>query len=151
MATTACAALTAALACSAPLFAELRAEDLLPLARVATVERYEPGETLFEEEEPGESLYVVASGTVVVAHGGVKLAELGPGEALGEMSVLDGSPRSASAKAGDDGARVLCVDQEAFYEVMREQGELAEGLVRVLSQRLREANERLEAAEKAGS
>ncbi|MCB9601585.1 MAG: MFS transporter [Sandaracinus sp.] len=136
---------------SAPLFAELRAEDLLPLARVATVEHYEPGETLFEEEEPGESLYVVASGTVVVAHGGVRLAELGPGEALGEMSVLDGSPRSASAKAGDEGARVLCVDQETFYEVMREQGELAEGLVRVLSQRLREANERLEAAQKAGS
>lgn len=131
---------------TAPLFATLRAEDLMPIARVATVERYEPGEVLFEEQAPGDALYVIASGAVDVAHGGVKLARLGAGEALGEMSVLDGSPRSASATAGPEGARVLCVDQEAFYEVMREQAELAEGIVRTLSRRLREANEQLEAA-----
>lgn len=131
---------------AAPLFAGLQPEDLLPLARVATVERFEAGEVLFEEGEPGDVLYLVASGTVRVAHKGVALAELGVGEALGEMSVLDGAPRSASATAGPEGARVLCVEQEAFYEVMREQVELAEGLVRVLSRRLREANESLEAA-----
>jgi CRP-like cAMP-binding protein len=134
---------------TAPLFATLRAEDLMPIARVATVERYEPGEPLFDEGAPGDTLYVIASGTVAIAHGGVKLATLGAGEALGEMSVLDGSPRSASAVAGPDGARVLCVDQEAFYEVMREQAELAEGIVRILSRRLREANEQLEEAKKA--
>jgi CRP-like cAMP-binding protein len=63
--------------------------------------------------------------------------------------VLDGAPRSATATAGPEGARVLCVEQEAFYEVMREQVELAEGLVRILSRRLREANESLQSATKS--
>lgn len=62
-------------------------------------------------------------------------------------AVLDAEPRSASATALED-TEVLRIGSEAFYEVLREQVEIAEGVIRLLSQRLREANLAIESAKR---
>lgn len=130
---------------SAPVFARVRSEDLAPLARVAEVEVFAPGAVLFTEGEPGDGLYVLVRGSVEVRHGQETLATLGPGEAFGEMAVLDAGPRSATAVAASD-VQVLHIGSAAFRDVLHEQPAIAEGIIRTLSQRLREANEALEVA-----
>ncbi len=125
---------------TASIFERLRAEDLAPLARVAEVEEYAPDEVVFSEGDPGDALYVVAHGRVGISHEGRRLATLATGEAFGEMAVLDEAPRSAAATALEQ-TTLLRIGSDEFYEVLREQSEIAEGVIRVLSRRLREANE----------
>jgi CRP-like cAMP-binding protein len=83
---------------------------------------------------------VVIRGRVVVSRDDRPLATLGAGDAFGEMAVLDAGPRSATVVA-DEQTEVLRIGSEEFYEVLQEQVELAEGVIRVLTQRLRGAAE----------
>ena len=124
---------------SAPVFERVSGEDLAPLARVAEVEIYSKGEPITREGETGDALYIVIRGQVVISVEGRMLATLGPGEAVGEMAVLDSSPRSATATA-DEETEVLRIGSEEFYEVLHEQVEIAEGIIRLLSSRLRDAD-----------
>jgi CRP/FNR family transcriptional regulator, cyclic AMP receptor protein len=124
---------------STPLFKDVASEDLAPLARVAGVETFPPGARIFAEGEVGDSLFVVISGGVLVSVGGKPIASLGPGEAFGEMSVLDASPRSATVTAESETV-ALSIGSEEFYEILHEQVEIAEGVIRTLTRRLRDAN-----------
>jgi CRP/FNR family cyclic AMP-dependent transcriptional regulator len=86
------------------LFAEADQHRLLPLARAAFLRRFAAGQVLFTEGEPSAHLYVVRSGRVRIlvqsAHGAqMTLAVLGPGNTIGELSMIDGQFRSASAEA----------------------------------------------------
>ncbi len=127
---------------SAPVFERVAGEDLAPLARVAEVEVYAPGHRLFARGDAGDALYVITRGRVSVGDDGRTLATLGAGDTLGEMAVLDDEPRIASAVAVDE-VEVLRIASEAFYEILHEQVEIAEGVIRMLVGRLREADVRL--------
>jgi CRP-like cAMP-binding protein len=86
------------------LFAGVDPARLAPLAGRAFLRRYAAGQVVFTEGEPSEHLFVVRSGRVRVlvqsVHGDqVVFAVLGPGDTLGELSVIDGQARSASAEA----------------------------------------------------
>lgn len=124
---------------SARMFADVDPEDLAPMAHAAEEHTYEPGHTIVQEGEVGDVLYVVVHGEVSVVRGGVVLARLGPGETFGEMAVLDAEPRSATVRATEE-TTVLAVASEDFYDVLREQMEIAEGVIRMLTQRLRVAD-----------
>jgi ATP/ADP translocase/HEAT repeat protein len=124
---------------STPVFEKIPAADLAPLARVATEESFPPDSRIFAAGEHGDSLYVVVRGRVRIGHASEELASLGPGEAFGEMAVLDASPRSADATAVEE-TEVLRIGSEEFYEILHEQVELAEGVIRMLARRLRTAN-----------
>lgn len=124
---------------STPLFSKLPVEELAPLARAAEERSARAGETICAEGELGDELFVILHGRVEVFHEGQRLSELGPGEAFGELSVLDAEPRSATVKALEP-TELLAIGSDEFYEVLREQGELAEGIIRLLTTRLREAN-----------
>ena len=124
---------------SAPVFERVSGEDLAALARVAEVETHAPGETFFREGEMGNALYVIVRGKVAIESGGEHLADLGPGDAFGEMAVLDEVPRSATATAAEE-TEVLRIGSEEFYEILHEQVEIAEGVIRMLTRRLREAD-----------
>lgn len=121
---------------STSLFGHVESEDLAPLARVATIETFAKGQKIVSEGEIGDRLYVIVSGKVTVSRKGERVAELGPGEAVGEMAILDASPRSASATAEEE-TSALCIGSEEFYEILHEQVEIAEGVIRMLTQRLR--------------
>jgi len=123
----------------AHMFSRVPAEDLAPLARVAEEVRFEKGEVICSEGHLGDELYLVLSGKVDVTRGDKTLASFGAGEAFGEMSVLDAEPRSATVTATEP-TEVLAIGSEEFYEILHEQVEIAEGVIRMLSARLREAN-----------
>lgn len=124
---------------SAPVFEHVSGEDLAALARVADVETFAPAQEIFREGELGDALYVIVRGKVGILSGGQQLASLGPGEAIGEMAVLDEVPRTATAVAQDE-VEVLRIGSEEFYEILHEQVEIAEGVIRMLARRLREAD-----------
>ena len=89
---------------SAELFAAVPPSRLVPMARRAFVRRFAAGQVLFTEGEPSDHLYVVRTGRVRIlvqsVHGeDMTLSVLGPGDTIGELSMIDGQPRSASAEA----------------------------------------------------
>jgi len=127
---------------SAPVFAQLSGEDLAPLARMAEVQSFACGERIFTEGEMGDALYVVVRGSVAITRSQTRLASLGAGEAFGEMAVLDEVPRSATAEAVEE-TELLRIGSEEFYEMLHEQVEIAEGVIRMLTHRLREADSQI--------
>jgi len=82
-----------------PLFAGLDRKELELLAKVAKEQRYEPGATIVQAGASGHGLYIIKEGNVSVVRDGQKVASFGPGQFFGEVSVLDGGPRTADVKA----------------------------------------------------
>ncbi|HHH31057.1 MAG TPA: cyclic nucleotide-binding domain-containing protein, partial [Polyangiaceae bacterium] len=121
---------------SATVFEKVDAEDLAPMAQAAEELSFDAGDTIIEEGEVGDVLYLVNRGRVTVLRGGARLATLGPGETFGEMAVLDAEPRSATVRAEVE-TSCLAIASEDFYDVLREQVEIAEGVIRMLTHRLR--------------
>jgi CRP-like cAMP-binding protein len=105
------------------------------------------GTVLFREGEPGRDMYVVQSGRVNVSKkvGEVEkiLASLGAGEFLGEMSILNNKPRSATATCAED-AKLLVVDAKTFEAMIRGNAEIAIRMIKKLAGRLAEANDQIE-------
>lgn len=101
------------------------------------------GTVLFEEGQPGDTMYVIQSGRVQISKRvgdtRVTIAQLGPGDCVGEMAILDGQPRSADALVAEDAVLVV-LDRNTFEQMIRDHGEIAVRIMRKLSQRLREAN-----------
>src|ERR1700682_2783965 len=78
-----------------PLFAGLDRKELELLAKVAKEQRYEPGATIVQAGASGHGLYIIKEGNGSVVLDGPKVASFGPGQFFGEVSVLDGGPRTA--------------------------------------------------------
>ena len=92
---------------SSPLFKGMSDADLTCLEQIFTVKRIGEGKTIFIENMPGESLYLISQGTVhisrMLAEGDEQvLIVLGPDDVFGEMAVLDGGKRSATARIAED-------------------------------------------------
>jgi CRP/FNR family cyclic AMP-dependent transcriptional regulator len=123
---------------SIDLFSQIPGEDLAQVALIATEEAREQGEEIFAEGEAGDALYLVLDGKVRVHRGDRQIAELGERECFGEMAILDASPRSATVTAVKD-TNLLKISREDFQEIMAEKPEIALGIIKVLSHRLRGA------------
>lgn len=123
---------------SIDLFSQIPGEDLAQVALISTEEPREEGEEIFVEGESGDALYLVVDGKVRVHREGKVIAELGERECFGEMAILDAAPRSATVTALKD-ANLLKITREDFQEIMAEKPEIAQGIIRVLSARLRTA------------
>src|SRR5512143_1394615 len=86
------------------------------------------GAVLFREGEPGNEMFVVHHGRVVISKkvGEVEkiLSTLGPGEFLGEMAILNNRPRSATATCGED-CKLLVIDAKTFEAMVRSNAEIA--------------------------
>ena len=132
-----------------PLFSTLTLEQLASIDRLMVTRHYVKGESIFRKGDVGAELYVVLEGEIRVHldHDGheVTLARHGPSKVVGEMSVFDDQPRSASAEATEDTtARVLRRDR--MQAIVHEHPEVLLEFVKNLSQRLRVMNEQLESA-----
>jgi CRP/FNR family transcriptional regulator, cyclic AMP receptor protein len=105
------------------------------------------GTVLFREGEPGREMFVVQVGRVNVSKkvGEVEkiLASMGPGEFLGEMSILNNKPRSATATCAED-SKLLVIDAKTFEAMIRGNAEIAIRMIKKLADRLAEANEQIE-------
>jgi CRP-like cAMP-binding protein len=121
---------------SIDLFSQIPAEDLAHVARIATEERIDKGDVVFTEGDSGDSLYLTIKGQVKVHKGAKVIAQLGERECFGEMAILDSEPRSATITALDD-TSCLRIAREDFYEILHEKPEIAWGIIKVLTRRLR--------------
>jgi CRP/FNR family transcriptional regulator, cyclic AMP receptor protein len=121
--------------------------DRIPLPVERLARRLSPGEHLFEEGAAGDSMFVLQSGRVRVfrriGQTEVTLANLGPGELFGEMAVLEGLPRTATAVAAEP-TLVIELNRQVFEDMVRENGEIALRVLRKLSGRLREADQKID-------
>jgi CRP/FNR family transcriptional regulator, cyclic AMP receptor protein len=105
------------------------------------------GSVLFEEGQPGDYMYVVQSGEVeirrMVGETERVLAVLLPGEFLGEMAILNGRPRSATAVVRTD-ARLVVIEGKTFEAMLRARPEIALRIIKTLALRLESANQQVE-------
>jgi hypothetical protein len=132
---------------SVSLFQGIPAEKLSRVAAIAEEKTVSEGTEILREGEFGDSMFVVANGLVRIHRENRELTQFRRGDCLGEMSLLDGSPRSASATALEE-TTLLEIDQPSFYQVMEVYPEIMKEIVRLLTRRLREANDRIAAAGK---
>jgi hypothetical protein len=124
------------------LFAETPENVLSSIVPIMKEVSFHEGEQIFAKGDLGTSLFIVQAGEVNIFSGTQQLATFRPGDFFGELALLDAEPRSASAVA--HGAVVAFrLDQEDFYDVMEERGEVLRNILRVLCQRLRRQNEKM--------
>jgi CRP-like cAMP-binding protein len=120
----------------ASLFTGLAGEELYPVAEIARDAAFGAGEIVVREGDPGDALFVVASGAFEIQKAGKRLRELGAGAVFGEMALLDGSPRAATVMASSEG-RVLRIPRAEFEALLDESPELSRGVIRTLLGHLR--------------
>lgn len=122
----------------APLFATLPKRDLRSLAEVTSVERYQPGNPVVRQGAPGTAFFVILEGQAKVVIGSRTVSRLGPGDFFGEISLLDGDPRTASV-VGDSPLLCLKLGGTHFLQLLSDQPKLMLKLLREVSRRLRAA------------
>jgi hypothetical protein len=132
-----------------PLFSTLTLEQLASIDRLMVTRHYVKGESIFRKGDVGAELYVVLEGEVRIHldHDGhqVTLATHGPSKVVGEMSVFDDQPRSASAQAVED-TTVRVLRRDRMQAIVHEHPEVLLEFVKNLSHRLRAMNEQLQSA-----
>jgi len=100
-----------------------------------------PGEVLFAEGAGGQSMYVVRSGTVRIGSGNTVYEDVDAGGIVGEMAIIEDAPRSANATALTE-CEVAEIDRKRFDFLVQQTPHFARNVMKVLSRRLREMNER---------
>jgi CRP-like cAMP-binding protein len=122
------------------LMRHLPAEEIESILNSVGDRQLKAGEILFKAGDPGDALYIVASGTVEVLNGyspddhDPPLAVLGQGHAFGEMSLLSGGPRTATARAAED-TELLVIAKADFARLVAGDRQLAETVKRISHQR----------------
>ena len=124
---------------------KLPGEDLAKIALISEEIFFEAGQPIFEEGDIGDSLYLIVHGEVRIHSKGRTLAILKDKDCFGEMAILDHEPRSASVSALSD-VSALRLSHDDFYDILADKIEIARGIFKVLSGRLREMNTRLQQA-----
>lgn len=128
---------------SCPLFSQLNAGELQGLAKAAELRAFPANQDIFREGDTGDGVYMVGKGLVqisgIMERGRQVFSKVGPGEIFGEMAVLEAKPRSASATAIEETA-VYFIPRDAMLKLVENSPKLSMGLLREISNRLREFN-----------
>jgi CRP-like cAMP-binding protein len=123
------------------LFGQIAGEDLSQIAQIADEVEFDHEQQIIREGELGDSLFLIITGQVRVHKGELEIAVLGERQVVGEMALLDSEPRSASVTALTD-VTLLRIQQEDFADILTEKPEIALGIIKVLSRRLRKTTSR---------
>jgi CRP-like cAMP-binding protein len=105
------------------------------------VRQLEAGETLFQQGEAGTEMYAVIDGEVDLVCDGAPIDRIGSGGIVGEMALIDHSPRSATAVAATD-ARVVPIDKRRFVFLVQEHPTFALLVMETMAARIRRSNAR---------
>lgn len=130
-----------------PLFANMTNEERGGLAQLLQPKRFGPGEAIVWVGEAGREFFVIEQGKVAITLPDdqgreLVLASLGPGQFFGEISLLDGGPRTATARAETD-CTLMELGRDEFLQFVRKHPSAAIHLMTVLGQRQRDTNEKL--------
>ena len=99
------------------------------------------GQVVFREGEQGSTMYGVIDGEIAIGRHGVLIQNIGPGGVIGEMALIDHSPRSADAVARVN-SRLSVIDEKRFMRLISDHPTFALVVMRMLAERLRTANDR---------
>ena len=118
------------------LFSQMDTEELSILAAIAEEDQFDPGEQIFKEQEPSDSLNLILSGQVRILRGGQEIFVAGPSDTLGALSLLDGQPWLFGAEVTAT-TEVLRIDRSTFLDVMADHPRITEGILRTLVKKIR--------------
>jgi CRP-like cAMP-binding protein len=129
------------------IFSSLSDDYLAQLALLSQNRRYAAGTRIFDAGDPGTTLFVIRRGRVAittVSETGkdVTLAELRPGDAFGDLAILDGEPRSAAATAIED-TECMALGRQDFLNLVENNPQAVRSMLRSLAGIIRTMNERL--------
>ncbi|GEP54208.1 Crp/Fnr family transcriptional regulator [Reyranella soli] len=124
-----------------PLFSALAEDQARELLRRAPVKRFQAGEIVFRRGDPGDGLYGVLTGSILIVAESAKGSDLiinkhGSGEVFGELAMLDGKGRSAAAVAHET-SELIHVRRDKFLPVLRQQPDAMIHIISFISNRLR--------------
>jgi len=122
---------------SVPLFAACSRRELQKIAKASDESHVAAGTVLVEQGDTGRECYVIITGTAAVKRTNRKVATLGPGDTIGELSLLDHGPRTATVAAETE-MDLLVLGSRQFAAVLEEVPSLARKLMAALAARVRE-------------
>lgn len=123
------------------LFRQIPGDELARIARITREVAFAAGEALIYEGDIGDAAYLIIEGEVRVTVGGKEVASLERGQCVGEMAILDSEPRSATVTSLAP-VRALKIEREDFHDILNERNEIAKGVIKVLTWRLRKELQR---------
>jgi len=118
------------------MFRDLPMHSLTRLAGIVQEVNYYSGEDIFAQGDVGDSFYIVCSGSVDIVVNGNTVASLGENKCLGEMALIGGGTRSASARVSED-SKMLRLWAEDFDQLLATEPDVTMALLRTLARRLR--------------
>lgn len=132
---------------SSQVFSEVSTENLRVVAKELIDDEFLEGERVFDIDENGDHMYIIASGKIGISlsqdpNDRNYVATLGEGDCFGEMGMLDDKPRSASAHVLEN-THLLVLEKPSLLGLIARYPELALGMLRSMSLRLREANSKM--------
>jgi CRP/FNR family transcriptional regulator, cyclic AMP receptor protein len=122
------------------LFSACSNRELTRIASLADEIEVPEGRVLIRQGEPGREFFVIIEGKAKVLRRGRRAKTLGPGAGIGELSLLDQGPRSATVTATSD-MFLLVLDSRSFSSLITEVPSVASKIFRVMAERLREAEQ----------
>jgi CRP/FNR family transcriptional regulator, cyclic AMP receptor protein len=122
---------------SIPLFAACSSKDLQKIAAAGDEITVPAGSVITDQGQMGREAFVVIGGSVTVRRNGKKVATLGPGAVIGELSLLDHGPRTATVVADTD-TSLFVLDQRHFAAVIDEVPSIAHKIMASLAAKIRE-------------
>jgi len=136
---------------SVPIFSELRDETLSQLSKTGSVQSFSKDSIILSEKEAGSALFIIISGKVKISRISAEdndkeviLALLNPSDFFGEMSLLDGLERSATATAMDD-SKIFIIQRNDFLQLLNDNPDVSIALLQEMTQRLRAAGMKIKA------
>ena len=124
-----------------PLFADLPKRHLQRLAREADELTFAPGEQIVQEGSLGETLFVVMEGRAKVTRNGRRVGEVLPGDFFGELSAIDGGPRTASISAVTP-VRVVRLFRRTLRKLLEDEPQLTVKILDGVVRRIRQVERR---------
>lgn len=124
------------------LFSGCSKRDLQNIAKASEEVDMAAGSTIVDQGDQGTEAYIVLAGDAVVRRNGRKIATLGVGDAIGEMSLLDHGPRTATVVADSD-MRLLVLTSKDFTKLVKDTPTLGLKLASSLASRIRELDRQI--------
>jgi CRP/FNR family transcriptional regulator, cyclic AMP receptor protein len=120
-----------------PLFAGMTSQELLDVAGIVKEVTFPSDTTIIREDDIGDYMFILVEGEVLIHRRSVQICKLRSRDFFGEISILDGGPRSASVTTLSN-CQLLRIDQRDFWQILIDRNTLAVSMVKVLAQRLRQ-------------
>ncbi len=123
-----------------PLFAPLSKRHVKRIANLGRPRRFAAGSPIVRKGQRGETFYVILDGEATLNLPGGRSVALGAGDFFGELALLDGGPRTATILAKTP-VLAMAIGRRPFLKLVKSDPELALGLLKVMAERLREADQ----------